>query len=44
MKWLMVMNNSKTFPSLDSMAWRNLWHDQPQFLPKHWQAKKYWAS
>ena len=34
------MNNDKAFPSLDGMVCSN----QPQFLPGHWQAKKYWIS
>ena len=38
------MNNGKAFPSLDSMACSDLWHDQPQFLPGQWQVKKYWIS
>ena len=38
------MNNGKAFPSLDGMTCSNPWHDQPQFLPWHWQAKKYWIS
>ena len=38
------MNNGKTFPSLDSIACNNPWHDQLQLLPGHWQAKKYWIS
>ena len=43
--WIMkFMNNGKAFPSLDGMTCSNLWHDQPQFLPGHWQAKKYWIS
>ena len=38
------MNNGKAFPSLDGMACSNAWYDQSQFLPGHWQAKKYWIS
>ena len=38
------MNIGKAFPSLDGMASSNSWRDQPQFLPKHWKAKKYWIS
>ena len=38
------MNTGKAFPSLDGMACSNPWHDQPQFLPGHWQAKKYWIT
>ena len=38
------MNNGKAFPSLDGMACSNPWYDQAQFLPGHWQAKKYWIS
>ena len=38
------MNNGKAFPSLDGMTWSNSWHDQPQVLPGHWQAKTYWIS
>ena len=40
----MVKNNGKAFASLDGMACSNLWHDQPQSLQGHWQAKKYWTS
>ena len=38
------MNNGKAFPNLDGMACSNPWHYQPQFLPRHWQTKKYWIS
>ena len=38
------MNNGKAFPSLDDMACSNPWHDQPQFLPGHREAKKYCQS
>ena len=34
------MNNGWAFSSLDG----NPWHDQPQFLPGQWQAKKCWIS
>ena len=36
------MNNGKAFPSLDGTACSISWHDQSQFQPGHWQAKKYW--
>ena len=38
------MNTCKAFPGLDDMACSNPWHDLLQFLPEHWQAKKYWIS
>ena len=38
------MDNGKVFPSLDGMAYNNPCHGQPQFLPGHRQAKKYWVS
>ena len=43
--WIVkFMNTGKAFPSLDDMACSNPWHDQPQFLPGHLQAKRYWIS
>ena len=39
-----LMNNGKAFSSLDSMACSYQCSDQFQFLPGHWQAKKYWIS
>ena len=38
------MNNGRAIPSLDGMVCINPWHYQPQFLPEHWEAKKYWIS
>ena len=38
------MNTGKTFLNLDDMACSNPWHDQPQFLPGHREAKKYCQS
>ena len=32
-------NYGKAFPSLDGMVRSNPWHDQLQFLPKHWQSE-----
>ena len=42
--FLTPMNNGKTFSSLDGMACSYQCSEQFQFLPGHWQAKKYWVS
>ena len=39
-----AINDCKAFPSLDGMACSYPCHDQLQFLPEHWQAKRYWSS
>ena len=40
--FLIFMNNSKAFSSLDGMACSYQCSDQFQFLPGHWPAKRYW--
>ena len=41
---LTLMNNGKTFSSLDDIACSYQCSEQFQFLPGHWQAKRYWIS
>ena len=43
-QFLKFMNNGRAFYSLDGMAWIYQCSDQFQFLPGHWQAKRYWIS
>ena len=42
--FLTLMKNGKAFCSLDGIACSSRCSDQFQFLPGHWQAKKYWIS
>ena len=39
-----LMNNGKAFSSLDGMTCSYQCSDQFQFLPRLWQAKRYWIS
>ena len=42
--FLSFMNNGKAFSSLDGMAYSYQCSNQFQFLPGHWQPKRYWTS
>ena len=45
--WIMIfmnVNGKGIFPGLDGMASSYSCHDQLQFLPGHWQAKRYRIS